>query len=48
LSYLRPLYTALAKTAEGRDRALAIYAEARPWYHQIAANAIDEILAPES
>jgi leukotriene-A4 hydrolase len=46
LRYLKPLYTELAKTPEGRKRALAIYAEARPLYHQITVNGIDKILGP--
>lgn len=46
LSYLKPLYTELAKTPEGRERALAIYANARPLYHQIAVDGIDKILGP--
>jgi len=48
LLYLKPLYTELAKTPEGKARALAIYAEARPLYHQIAVDGIDEILGPAS
>ena len=40
--FLRPLYTELAKTPEGRERALAIYKKARPGYHPIAT--IDEIV----
>jgi len=48
LWYLKPLYTELAKTPEGKERALAIYAEARPLYHQIAVDGIDKILGPVS
>jgi leukotriene-A4 hydrolase len=44
MKYLRPLYQALAKTPEGKARAQAIYAKARPHYHPIAAEAIDRIL----
>lgn len=47
--FLKPLYTELAKTADGKQRALAIYKKARPLYHPIAAATIDETLgvAPE-
>jgi len=48
LKYLRPLYTELAKTPEGNERALAMYTEARPSYHQVAVNGIDKILRPAS
>lgn len=39
-----PLYAALAATADGRERALAIYRRARPGYHPIAAGSIDPLL----
>lgn len=39
-----PLYAALAATADGRGRALAIYRRARPGYHPIAAGSIDPLL----
>ena len=42
--FLRPLYTELAKTDEGKRRAAAIYSKARPLYHPIASVTIDEIL----
>ncbi|HYO63141.1 MAG TPA: M1 family metallopeptidase [Pyrinomonadaceae bacterium] len=42
--FIRPLYAELAKTPEGRTRALAIYRRARPGYHPIAVTTIDEIL----
>ncbi len=42
--FLEPLYTELAKTPEGRTRAQAIYARARPTYHPIAAASVDKIL----
>jgi hypothetical protein len=45
--FLKPLYTALAETPAGRERARAIYQRARPGYHAIAQRTIDEILAPE-
>ena len=41
---IRPLYEALAATADGRTRALAIYRQARPGYHPISVDTIDEIL----
>jgi len=42
--FLMPLYGELIKTPKGKDRARAIYAEARPHYHPIAVNSIDELL----
>jgi leukotriene A-4 hydrolase/aminopeptidase len=42
--FLKPLYTELAKTDEGKQRASAIYKKARPLYHPIASTTIDEIL----
>lgn len=42
--FLRPLYEDLVKTPEGRKRAQAIYAKARPGYHSIAASTIDGIV----
>lgn len=42
--FIRPLYQELAKTPEGRERALAIYRRARPTYHPIAVTSIDEDL----
>ncbi len=44
--FLKPLYSELVKTPEGRQRALAIYQRARPLYHPIAASTIDEIVKP--
>lgn len=46
--FLKPLYTELAKTDEGRQRAAAIYKKARPLYHAIASGTIDEILGVAS
>ena len=46
--FLKPLYTELAKTDEGKRRALAIYKTARSRYHPISANTIDEVLASEN
>ncbi|MEE8537986.1 MAG: M1 family metallopeptidase, partial [Acidobacteriota bacterium] len=42
--FLKPLYTELIRTPEGRARALAIYARARPLYHLVACQTIDKIL----
>ena len=39
--FIRPLYQELAKTAEGKARALEIYRRARPTYHPIAVTSID-------
>ncbi|HEY8186137.1 MAG TPA: M1 family metallopeptidase [Pyrinomonadaceae bacterium] len=41
---IKPLYEELAKTPEGKERALAIYRRARPTYHPIAVASIDEVL----
>ena len=42
--FLKPLYTALAATPNGLVRGRAIYEKARPLYHAIAAQTIDQIL----
>lgn len=42
--FIRPLYQELAKTPEGRERALAIYRRARATYHPIAVTTIDQDL----
>jgi leukotriene-A4 hydrolase len=42
--YIKPLYTELAKTPQGRERALRIYQVARPAYHPIAQTTIDAVL----
>jgi leukotriene-A4 hydrolase len=42
--FLTPLYTELAKTAAGKERARAIYQKARPNYHFVAINTIDKLL----
>ncbi len=42
--FILPLYKALAKTEEGKKFALEIYAKARPNYHAVAVNTIDELL----
>ncbi len=42
--FLRPLYTEMARTPEGKQRALAIYDRARGFYHPLASSTIDEVL----
>ncbi len=42
--FLMPLYKEMVKTAEGKDWAKKIYAKARPNYHSVAYNSIDEVL----
>lgn len=42
--FLRPLYAEMAKTPAGADMALRIYEKARPGYHSVSRNTIDEIL----
>ena len=41
---IRPLYEALAASPAGRERALTIYRQARPWYHPISSETIDDLL----
>ncbi|MBI5086767.1 MAG: M1 family metallopeptidase [Acidobacteria bacterium] len=42
--FVKPLFEALVKTAEGKARAEAIYKKARPGYHPITQTAVDAIL----
>lgn len=42
--FLKPLYTALVATPEGRERAKRIYARARPGYHPIAQSTLDKLI----
>jgi hypothetical protein len=42
--FLKPLYAELLERPGGRERALAIYAEARPRYHAVATGTLDELL----
>ncbi|MFT5511791.1 MAG: leukotriene-A4 hydrolase [Bacteroidia bacterium] len=42
--FLSPLYEALAKTEEGKAWAKEVYVEAKPGYHAVSSNSIDEIL----
>ena len=44
---IRPLYEALVASHAGRDRALAIYRQARPGYHPISTEAIDDLIGLE-
>jgi leukotriene A-4 hydrolase/aminopeptidase len=42
--FIKPLYEEMAKTPEGKERALAIYRRARATYHPISVASIDEVL----
>ncbi|HEY6046027.1 MAG TPA: M1 family metallopeptidase [Pyrinomonadaceae bacterium] len=42
--FIKPLYEELAKTPEGKERALRIYRVARPTYHPIAVTSVDDVL----
>ncbi len=42
--FVKPLYEELSKTPEGKKRAAAIYAKARPAYHPITQATVDGIL----
>ncbi|MCJ8166308.1 M1 family metallopeptidase [Pontibacter sp. E15-1] len=42
--FLVPLYKQLIKTPQGKEKALAIYAKARPNYHAVATVTLDELL----
>jgi leukotriene A-4 hydrolase/aminopeptidase len=42
--FLKPLYTELAKTPEGKAMAKKIYQKARPSYHSVSYLTVDEIL----
>lgn len=42
--FLMPLYSKLAETPEGLEMAHEIYRDARPTYHPISYNSIDEVL----
>ena len=46
--FLEPIYTELAKSEEGLALGREIYAKARPNYHAISFNTIDEILGWDS
>lgn len=42
--FLKPLYSALSKTEENRNWALKVYEKARPGYHAVSFQTIDDIL----
>jgi leukotriene-A4 hydrolase len=42
--FLKPLYSKLAETPEGRQLAKRIYQRARPTYHAVSSQSIDELL----
>jgi leukotriene-A4 hydrolase len=42
--FLKPIYTELAKTPEGLEKARAIYSKSRPRYHAVSTGTIDKIL----
>ncbi len=42
--FLMPLYTEMAKSADGKERAINIYEKARPNYHFVSTNSIDALL----
>ncbi|HZI64410.1 MAG TPA: M1 family metallopeptidase [Thermoanaerobaculia bacterium] len=42
--FLRPLYQEMAKTPEGLEWARRVYTQARPTYHPVSVNTIDQIL----
>ncbi|WP_347158758.1 M1 family metallopeptidase [Pontibacter chitinilyticus] len=44
--FLVPIYKALIATPEGKEKALAIYAKARPNYHAVSTVTLDELLKP--
>ena len=46
--FLMPLYEALLKTPGGAAKARAIFARARPFYHPIAAESVDKLIARSS
>lgn len=42
--FLKPLYGKLIQTPEGKEWAKAVYVKARPGYHAVAINTIDDML----
>lgn len=46
--FLMPIYSALAKADPTLDRARAIYTQARPNYHSVSTNSLDELLEFDS
>lgn len=45
--FLEPIYTTLIQTEENHEWAKEVYSEARPFYHAISFNTVDEILGVE-
>jgi aminopeptidase N len=45
--FLKPLYSALSNTEENKAWAIEVYKKARPGYHAVSFNTIDEILGFE-
>lgn len=45
--FLMPIYSELAKTEDGKQLAKEIYTKARPNYHAISTNSIDQLLSYE-
>lgn len=43
--FIIPLYTEMAKTAEGKRWAKKVYKQARPNYHSVSYNTIDDLLS---
>jgi leukotriene-A4 hydrolase len=46
--FVKPLYTELAKTPEGLAKAKVIYAKAKPNYHALVINTLEQILEKQS
>lgn len=46
--FVKPLYTELAKTPEGLAKAKLIYARAKPNYHALVINTLEQILEKQS
>lgn len=44
LAYIRPVYAALAATPEGLEQARAIYAKAKPSYHVLTRDQVEDVL----
>jgi leukotriene-A4 hydrolase len=42
--FISPIYAELMKTTPGKERALAIYRKARPTYHPLAIETVDQIV----
>src|SRR5690606_6205394 len=44
--FLMPLYTEMLRTEKGRQWARDVYAKARPNYHFVATNSLDNLISP--